>query len=75
MQVPINGSDPSPDAGEHNGSGERAHERRSVPERRSRNRVADNQKSGRGAETALSRLQMIERRRAALSPDSDNDLE
>jgi hypothetical protein len=38
-------------------------------ERRSRDRVADDQKSGQGAMSALSRLQMIERRRAALEPD------
>lgn len=38
-------------------------------ERRSHHRVADDQKSGQGAMSALSRLQMIERRRAALEPD------
>jgi hypothetical protein len=39
-------------------------------ERRSRHRVADDQKSGHGAMSALSRLQMIARRRAALAPDN-----
>ena len=38
-------------------------------ERRSRHRVADDQKSGQGAMSALSRLQMMERRKAALKPD------
>ncbi len=38
-------------------------------ERRSRHRVADDQKSGQGAMSALSSLQMMERRKAALDPD------
>ena len=38
-------------------------------ERRSRHRVADDQKSGQGAMSALSRLQMMERIKAALDPD------
>jgi hypothetical protein len=38
-------------------------------ERRSRHRVADDQKSGQGAMSALSRLLMMERRKAALKPD------
>jgi hypothetical protein len=43
-------------------------------ERRSRHRVADDQKSGQGAMSALSRLQMMERRKAALKPDpNDSD--
>jgi len=72
MQAPPTRSDTSPPtAGEHNGSGDRAPGAPPARERRSRNRVADDQKSGQGAMTALSRLQMIERRRAAQSPDGD----
>jgi len=37
-------------------------------ERRSLERVADDQKTGRGALSALSKLRMLERRRAALQP-------
>lgn len=37
-------------------------------ERRSRDRVADDQATGRGSLSALSKLRMIERRRAALTP-------
>jgi hypothetical protein len=41
-------------------------------ERRSRHRVADDQKSGQGAMSALSRLLMMERRKAALKPDPND---
>lgn len=71
MQEPGNDADTSPDGGELNGSDDRLPDGRPARERRSRDRVADNQKSGQGALSALSRLQMIERRRAALSPDGD----
>ena len=37
-------------------------------ERRSRHRVADDQQSGHGSLSALSKMRMLERRRAALSP-------
>jgi hypothetical protein len=37
-------------------------------ERRSRHRVTDDQKSGQGSLSALSKLQMIERRRAVMNP-------
>lgn len=39
-----------------------------VTERRSLHRVADDQQSGKGAASALSRLRMLERRRAELKP-------
>ena len=42
-------------------------------ERRSKHRVADDQYSGEGADTALSRLQMIERWRAQVRPDKPKD--
>jgi hypothetical protein len=70
MQKSIKGADVSPAAGSDTGSGEAVPGARPARERRSRNRVGDDQKSGQGALTALSRLQMIERRRAALSPDA-----
>jgi len=66
-QEPSNGSDKSPVADGRTGSGGAMPDGR---ERRSRDRVADDQKSGLGAKTALSRLQMIERRRAAQDPDA-----
>ncbi len=37
-------------------------------ERRSSDRVADDQKSGQGSLSALSKMKMLERRRAAMSP-------
>ena len=37
-------------------------------ERRSSHRVADDQKSGQGSLSAMSKMQMILRRRAAMSP-------
>ena len=40
-------------------------------ERRSKHRVADDQNSGQGAQSALSKLKMIERRRATLSVRRD----
>ena len=49
--------------------GEQKRDDADKPERRSRHRVADDQKSGQGAMSALSRLQMMERRKAALKPD------
>jgi hypothetical protein len=67
----ISGSGPSPAPY----TGPEARARDTVPgnapgrERRSRDRVTDDQKSGQGAMSALSRLQMIERRRAVLEPD------
>ena len=42
-------------------------------ERRSRHRVADNQQSGQGALTALSKLKMIERHRAQIRPAGSED--
>ncbi|HSV46002.1 MAG TPA: hypothetical protein VLJ58_09445 [Ramlibacter sp.] len=39
-----------------------------MTERRSLHRVADDQQSGKGAASALSRLRMLERRRAELKP-------
>jgi len=47
------------------------HEAVPARERRSADRVTDDQKSGQGAMSALSKLKMIERRRAALKPGSD----
>jgi hypothetical protein len=66
MREPIN---PLTNAGEPDGSGD-ARAARPAGERRSPDRVPDDQKWGRGAMSALSRLQM-QRRRAALRPDSD----
>jgi hypothetical protein len=40
-------------------------------ERRGRHRVADDQQSGAGSQTALSKLMMLERKRAALLPAKD----
>jgi hypothetical protein len=37
-------------------------------ERRSSHRVADDQKTGQGSLSALSKMRMMERRRAAMSP-------
>jgi hypothetical protein len=37
-------------------------------ERRSRHRVADDQKSGQGSLSALSKMKMLERRRAVMNP-------
>lgn len=66
MREPFN---PLTKPGEPDGAGdERA--RPPAAERRSPDRVADDQKWGRGAMSALSRLQM-QRRRAALAPDPD----
>lgn len=56
---------PGPDSGGDSPRGSAAPGR----ERRSRHRVADDQKSGQGAMSALSRLLMMERRRAAIKPD------
>jgi hypothetical protein len=42
-------------------------------ERRSKHRVANNQQSGQGALTALSKLQMIERHRAQIRPAGSED--
>lgn len=42
-------------------------------ERRGRHRVADDQQSGNGSLTALSKLMMIERKRAALLPADNTD--
>lgn len=42
-------------------------------ERRSKHRVANNQQSGQGALTALSKLQMIERHRAQIKPAAPDD--
>ena len=42
-------------------------------ERRSKNRVADDQGTGKGSGTALSKLRMLERRRASISPRSESD--
>ena len=58
------------DVSEPDGQPDRESTRDGGPrERRSRHRVADDQKSGQGALSALSRLQMMERRKAALEPD------
>ena len=40
-------------------------------ERRGRHRVADDQQSGTGSQSALSKLMMLERKRAALLPAKD----
>jgi hypothetical protein len=40
-------------------------------ERRSRHRVADDQKSGQGSQSALSKLKMMERRREIMKPRQD----
>jgi hypothetical protein len=40
-------------------------------ERRSQHRVADDQKSGQGSQSALSKLKMIERRREIMKPRHD----
>jgi len=42
-------------------------------ERRSKHRVADDQGSGKGASSALSKLRMLERRRASISPRGDRE--
>jgi hypothetical protein len=42
-------------------------------ERRSKHRVANNQQSGHGAMTALSKLKMIERHRAQIRPAGSED--
>jgi hypothetical protein len=43
-------------------------------DRRSRHRVGDDQKSGHGSQSALSKLKMLERKRAAMKPgDTDDD--
>lgn len=42
------------------------------PERRASHRVADEQKSGQGALSALSKLKMIERKRAQIPPPRDD---
>jgi hypothetical protein len=42
-----------------------------VSERRGRHRVADDQQSGSGSQSALSKLMMIERKRAALLPSKE----
>jgi hypothetical protein len=41
-------------------------------ERRSRHRVNDDQRSGHGASTALSKMKMLERYRAQLRPLADD---
>ena len=41
------------------------------PERRSSTRVSDEQQSGHGSLTALSKMKMLERKRAALRPARD----
>ena len=41
-------------------------------ERRSKHRVRDDQQTGQGSMSALSKLRMIERRRAALTPGRDD---
>ena len=43
-------------------------------ERRARDRVRDDQQSGQGAASALSKLKMIERKRAPLRAVRDSDL-
>ena len=40
-------------------------------ERRGRHRVADDQQSGAGSQSALSKLMMLERKRAAMLPTKD----
>jgi hypothetical protein len=40
-------------------------------ERRGRHRVADDQQSGTGSQSALSKLMMLERKRAAMLPSKD----
>jgi hypothetical protein len=40
-------------------------------ERRGRHRVADDQQSGAGSQSALSKLMMMERKRAAMLPTKD----
>ena len=40
-------------------------------ERRGRHRVADDQQSGAGSQSALSKLMMLERKRAAMLPSKD----
>ena len=40
-------------------------------ERRGRHRVADDQQSGTGSQSALSKLMMLERKRAAMLPAKD----
>ena len=47
---------------------EKAHRDTSERERRSRNRVANDQGTGQGAATALSKLRMLERERASIAP-------
>jgi hypothetical protein len=42
-------------------------------ERRSQHRVAENQGSGQGALTALSKLRMLERRRDSVTPRGDSE--
>jgi hypothetical protein len=42
-------------------------------ERRSKHRVADDQGTGKGALTALSKMQMLQRRRESIAPGSGDD--
>ena len=46
---------------------------RAQGERRARDRVRDDQKSGQGSATALSKLKMIERKRAPLRAVRESD--
>lgn len=75
-QKHISGPDLPAEPGSHEGAGPVAHDGGTLQaparDRRSRFRVADDQKSGQGAMSALSRLQMIERRKAALEPDPNS---
>ena len=56
--------------GQDDREGAQAQERR---ERRASHRVRDDQKSGQGSATALSKLKMIERQRAQLHISRDDD--
>jgi hypothetical protein len=55
-------SNPQSSQAKPNGTDEPARERRSS------HRVADDQKSGQGSLSALSKMRMLERRRAAMDP-------
>lgn len=54
---------------------EGANAQESRRERRASHRVRDDQKSGQGSATALSKLKMIERQRAQLRISRDDDME
>lgn len=63
-----------PDLNEEERAAEPAKEARQAPassERRGRHRVADDQQSGHGSLTALSKLMMMERKRAQALPSKE----